>query len=356
MRSGARCTSTAYSPARSALLLLLSCLLGLLVSCGPRQPVLDEEQVSPEKRLVLRFSHVVAENTPKGKAAQRFADLVNERLAGRVEVQVYANASLYTDSEEMQALIDNKVQLIAPATAKLSQWFPQWQLFDLPFLFADYRDVHRAMDGPAGKTLMKLLTRRGLLGLAMWDNGFKVMSATRPLRRVEDFAGLTFRVMPSPVLQAQFRCLGARTLPLDFSEVFVALESGHAHGAENPPSNLYSKGFYRVQPYVTVSNHGYLGYVVLTNATFWHRLPPEVRQVLEETMAEVTVWEREIAAAENARALALVEQSGFCQVIELPEEERERWRRAMRPVYLQFEDVIGPELLAAVSGNGTERE
>lgn len=183
----------------------------------------------------------------------------------------------------MEALLENKVQIIAPATSKLTTWVPQWQLFDLPFLFSSYEEVHRVMDGEVGKELCRLFSARGMLALAAWNNGFKGVSATRPLRQLKDFRGLTFRIMPSQALEAQFRQLGAQTLLLPFSEVYSALETGQAQGAENPPSNFYSRGFYRLQPYFTVSNHGYLGYVVLVNAAFWQGFPAELRQELEKS-------------------------------------------------------------------------
>lgn len=319
--------------------LVLSLALG---GCASR--VIDNEQVSPNQRLVIRFSHVVAENTPKGKAAQHFADLVNQHLGDKIEVQVYPNSSLYKDGEEMQALLEDKVQIIAPAMSKLTEWFPQWQLFDLPFLFVSYDQVHRAMDGPAGERLRQLLPSRGLIALALWDNGFKGMSAYRPLRRLEDFSGLTFRIMPSPALKLQFQKLGAKTLPLPFSEVYSALESGQAQGAENPPSNFYSKGFYQLQPYFTVSNHGYLGYAVLVNAKFWQGLPPEIRTELEAIMAEVTAWERQMAAEENQKALETMKKVGTKLIYLRPEEEK-AWRQALQPIYQELAPVIGSDLI-----------
>lgn len=319
--------------------LALSLALG---GCNPR--VIDKEQVSPNQRLVIRFSHVVAENTPKGKAAQHFADLVNQHLGDKIEVQVYPNSSLYKDGEEIQALVENKVQMIAPAMSKLTEWFPQWQLFDLPFLFASYDQVHQAMDGPVGERLRQLLPSRGLMALALWDNGFKGMSANRPLRRPEDFRGLTFRIMPSPALKLQFQKLGAKTLPLPFSEVYSALESGQAQGAENPPSNFYSKGFYQLQPYFTVSNHGYLGYMVLVNAKFWQGLPQDIRAQLEAIMAEVTAWERQMAAEENQKALEAMKKAGT-RLIYLSPQEEQAWRQALQPIYQELAPVIGSDLI-----------
>ncbi|KKM08969.1 C4-dicarboxylate ABC transporter [Clostridiales bacterium PH28_bin88] len=326
--------------------MLLVTLVTGLIGCGGRAR--DAEQVDRDERIVIKFSHVVAENTPKGLAAQRFAQLVAQRTAGRVEVQVYPNSRLYKDGEEMDALLDGRIQMIAPATSKLSEWFPQWQLFDLPFLYSNEEEIHRLTDGPVGMSLMELLKSRNMLGLAMWDNGFKVMSGNRPLLEVEDFKGMRFRIMPSKVLAAQFQRLGAWTLALPFDQVYGALETGMVEGTENTPSNIYSKKFHEKQSHLTVSNHGYIGYAVITNREFWEGLPPDIRQILEDTMAEVTAWERDIADQQNIADLEAIRQAGTTEVHELSPEQREAWKAAMLPVWDQFSDVIGAGLLEAV--------
>ncbi|WP_088552796.1 TRAP transporter substrate-binding protein [Calderihabitans maritimus] len=323
----------------------LVCVLVVLSLGGCSSRARDMEQVSKEERIVIRFSHVVAESTPKGRAAKRFALLVNERTNGRVEVQVYPNSRLYKDGEEFKALLEGNVQLIAPATAKLTEWFPEWALFDLPFLFESYEEVHRAMDGEIGRRLSDLLLKRNMMALAMWDNGFKQVSANRPLLWPQDFASLTFRIMPSKVLEAQFAQLGAKTVAMPFNEVYSALESGMVDGAENPPSNMLTKKFYEVQSHLTISNHGYLGYVVLTNRQFWESLPEDIRKVLEDTLREVTQWEREIAAQENEKDLELIKKSGKIQVHYLTEEQKKAWKEALQPVYRQMEEFIGKDLI-----------
>ncbi len=329
-----------------AILLLLALLALLGVGCGGR--AWDYEQVSKEERIVIKFSHVVAENTPKGLAAQRYAKLVKERTGGRVEVQVYPNSVLYKDGEEMDALLEGNVQMIAPATSKISDLFPQWQLLDLPFLFNNYEDVRRTFDGPVGTQLLALLESKNMLGLAIWENGFKVMSANKPLRRVEDFRGLRFRIMPSKVLAAQFSRLGAVPIVFSFDQVYGALEQGLVDGLENPPSNLFSKRFHERQSHITVSNHGYIGYVVLVNRSFWESLPRDIRVILEETMAEVTQWEREVAREYNQQDLEWIRREGTSVIYHLTPRERDEWRRALMPVWRDFERVIGTDLIQGV--------
>lgn len=325
---------------------ILLILLMLVAGCHRR--AVDLEQVSYDDRIVIKFSHVVAESTPKGQAANRFAALVKERTGGRVEVQVYPNAVLYKDGEEMEALFKGQVEMIAPATAKVAERFPLWQIFDLPFLFFNEEEVHRVMDGEVGQQLFQMLEPHGIRAIAMWDNGFKQITTTVPVRQLEDFKGIRFRVMPgSRVLERQFRRLGAEPVPYAFNDVYRALEEGKVQGAENPASNIYSKKFYEFQPYLTISNHGYLGYVVLVNGPFWDNLPDDIKLIIEEVMDEVTQWQREIAAKQNEIDLEAILATGKVEAWWLTPEEKERWRQMMLPVYQDFEYLGGSGLLAS---------
>ncbi len=327
-----------------AVILLTMVLLG-----GCTERARDLEQVSTDKRIIIRFSHVVAESTPKGLAAKRFAHLVNERTNGRVEVQVYPNSTLYKDGEEFKALMENNVQMIAPATAKLTGIFPQWQIFDLPFVFDSYADVHRAMDGEVGKQLFKVLAKKNVMGLAMWDNGFKQMSANRPLRALEDFRGLTFRIMPSAVLARQFQRLGANVKELPFSEVYRALQQGEVDGAENPLSNFYTKKFHQVQSDLTISNHGYLGYVVLTNQSFWDSLPEDIKKILEDTLKEVTLWERKEAQRQNQQVLTKLKNTRGIKIHYLTGGQTRQWKEILLPIQQEFAGEIGEDLLEKIN-------
>jgi C4-dicarboxylate-binding protein DctP len=328
-------------------LILPVLLFSVLTLGGCQKRAIDSEQFSSGERIVVKFSHVVSEMTPKGQAARRFAELVHERTEGRVEVQVYPNSQLYMDGEEVDALMDNRVQLIAPATAKMTEFFPPLLLFDLPFLFDDYRQVHNFIDSREGRNLLETLRGNGMLSLAMWDNGFKVMTANMPLKTPADFRSLRFRIMPSRVLDAQFTQLGARARDLPFSDVYAALEKNFVDAAENTPSNIYTKKFYLVQEHMTISNHGYLGYLVLTNEQFWSDLPEDIRLIMEETLREVTAWEREIAIMYNERDLDLIIKTGQIEPYHLTEEEKEEWKKALLPVWDKFLPEIGEELLQA---------
>ncbi len=336
-------------------LIVLLLVLLLLGGCRPR--VIDEQQVDKNEKIVIKFSHVVSENTPKGLAAMRFADLVRERTGGYVEVQVFPDSMLYKDGEEFEALKSGAVQMLAPATSKLSTMFPEWQVFDLPYAFPDLTTAHSLMDGPLVQELFTDLKVQKFLGLAMWDSGFKQFTNNiRPLRKPEDFKGLHFRIMTSQVLKVQFAELGAQASPMPFNDVYQALINGTVDAEENTISNIYTQNFDHSQKYLTLSNHGYLGYVVLTNTDFWNSLPPEVSKILEETLREVTIWERERAGEMNQKQLETLEREGKLQIVRLSQGERLQLQKALNPVYDLLSEEIGPDLVYKVRKNQEKGE
>ncbi len=304
--------------------------------------------------IVIKFPHVVAESTPKGQGAKLLQQLVDERLAGKVEVQVYPNASLMEDDPSMEALAFGDVQMIAPSLSKFDRLTKKYQVFDLPFMFDDNAALERFQNSDTGKELLGELRDKGYLGLAYWHNGIKQLSANKPLREPADAAGLKFRIQESDVLEAQFQALGANPQKLPFSEVYQALQTGTIDGQENTWANIYSQKFFEVQPYITESNHGALDYMLTVNADFWHGLPDDVRSELEAIVAEVTAVVNGKAATINDEARAKVAASGKAEIIELTPAQREAWRQAMAPVWDQFRDQIGAEVMqAAVAANLT---
>ncbi|WP_126427795.1 DctP family TRAP transporter solute-binding subunit [Brevibacillus marinus] len=313
---------------KSALLLLIALLLA---ACD--RTAIDYEQVSEAEKLIIRFSHVVGEDTPKGQAARRFAALMKERTNGRVEVQVFANGSLYSDYEELKALQEGYIQMIAPSLSKLSGIVPEAEAFDLPFLYPALTDYHRALDGAAGQRLQRMMEEKGLVPLAFWDNAFKQLtSSSRAIREPTDMQGMRVRIMPSAVLNGQFAMMGAKPLEMSFNDVYLALEKGQLDAQENTLSNIYTKRFYRVQRHLTISDHGYLGYLVLMNQSFWERLPDDIRRTLVETIREVTLWERQLAARLNQEQLAYIAACECIAIHKLSAEEKRRWREFFAPL------------------------
>ncbi len=299
---------------------------------------------------VIKFSHVVAADTPKGKAAVYFAKRLEELSHGKIKVEVYPNAQLGSDKVVLRKMKFNAVQMAAPTFSKFTGLVPQLGLFDLPFLFKDENHLHKVLDGKVGQKLMDMVTKKGYVALAYWDNGFKVMSDdTRPLIKPEDCKGLKFRVMSSKVLIEQFKALGAIPVVLPFSEVYSALQQGVVNGQENTISNIYTKKFYEVQKYMTITNHGYLGYLVVMSKKFWNRLPAnlkaDVKQAIKEATAKERVWAKELNNEQLNEIKAYAKKTGKLEIDYLTPQQRKLWVKKLRAIYPEFYSTIGKNLI-----------
>ena len=297
--------------------------------------------------IEIKFAHVVAENTPKGKMATRFEELVEQRLPGQVDVKVYPNSQLFGDNKVLEAMLLGDVQLAAPSLSKFQKYTKQLQLFDLPFLFEDMAAVERFQQSETGQKLLKSVEKKGLIGMGYIHNGMKQLSAYEPLKVPADAKGKKFRIQTSDILAAQFEQVGGIPLKKPFSEVFTLLQTKAVDGTENPWSNIYSKKFHEVQPYITESNHGLLDYMVVTSKEFWMGLPEDIRPVVEKSLKEAIAYGNEVAAEKTQSDRQAIIDSGRSQVIAMSAEEREQWVAAMKPVWKQFEGQVGKELIQA---------
>ncbi|MBI5786798.1 MAG: TRAP transporter substrate-binding protein [Rhodocyclales bacterium] len=302
-----------------------------------------------QQPIVIKFSHVVANDTPKGHAAEYFKKKAEELTGGKVKVEVYANSTLYKDKEEMEALQLGAVQMLAPSLAKFGPLgVKEFEVFDLPYIFDNYDELHKITQGPAGRALLDKLEAKGVKGLAYWDNGFKSFSANKPLRNPEDFKGLKMRIQSSKVLESQMRALGSLPQVMAFSEVYQALQTGVVDGTENPISNLYTQKMHEVQKHLTLSEHGYLGYAVITNKKFWDGLPADIRAKLEEAMKQATTYANQIAKAENDKALDAVKAAGKTQVYTPTAQERMALKKALIKTHTDMESRIGKDLIQSI--------
>ncbi len=297
--------------------------------------------------IVIKFSHVVAENTPKGQMANKFKALVEERLAGKVKVEVFPNSQLFGDNKVLEAMLLGDVQMAAPSLSKFKRYTKKLQLFDLPFLFNDLAAVEKFQQSPEGQQLLHATEKKGIIGLGYLHNGMKQLSASKPLRVPEDARKLKFRIMSSDVLAAQFKALDAMPLKKPFSEVFTLLQTKAIDGQENTWSNIYSKKFFEVQPYITESNHGVLDYMVVTSAEFWNGLPDDVRAEVKKALDEAIALGNKVAYEKSVADRQAIIDSGRSEVITLKPEERAKWVAVMKPVWKQFEGQIGKELIDA---------
>src|SRR6187431_800537 len=301
---------------------------------------------SAQSPILIKFSHVVAPNTPKGKGADKFTELAEKYTNGKVKVEVYPNSTLYKDKEELEALQLGAVQMLAPSNSKFGPMgIKDFEVFDLPFIIPNLASLRKVTDGPLGTKLLKLLEPKGMIGLAYWDNGFKMMSANKKLVAPADYRGLKFRIQSSKVLEAQFRSLGVVPQVMAFSEVYQALQTGVVDGQENTWSNIYTQKMNEVQKYITVTNHGYIGYVVVTNKKFWDGLPPDVRAACEKAMKEATEYGNGQSAKENEDALAEIKKTGKSEIVSLTPEQDSAMRKALDPVYKDVASRVGQPLI-----------
>ncbi len=302
-----------------------------------------------QQPIVIKFSHVVAKDTPKGLAAEHFAKKAEELTKGKVKVEVYANSTLYKDKEEMEALQLGAVQMLAPSLAKFGPLgVKEFEVFDLPYIFDDYNDLHKVTQGPVGQQLLSKLEPKGIRGLSYWDNGFKSFSLNSPIKVPADLKGKKMRIQSSKVLEEQMRALGALPQVMAFSEVYQALQTGVVDGTENPISNLYTQKMHEVQKHLTLTDHGYLGYAVIVNKKFWDGLPADVRGQLETAMKESSVYANKIAKEQNDKDLEAVKQSGKTTVYAPTKEERMAFKKVLVPVHQKMESRIGKDIIQNV--------
>ena len=318
-------------------LILAAASIAALTLIGP---------ASAQSPIVIKFSHVVASDTPKGKAAEKFKELAEKYTDGKVKVEIYPNSTLYKDKEELEALQLGAVQMLAPSNSKFGPiGVREFEVFDLPYILPDLTILRKVTDGPLGAKLLKLLEPKGMTGLAYWDNGFKEMTANKKLVTPDDYKSLKFRIQSSKVLEAQFRALGSIPQVMAFGEVYQALQTGVVDGQENTWSNIYTQKMHEVQKFATITNHGYIGYVVVTNKKFWDGLPADIRTQLEKAMKEASAYGNGQSAKENEDGLEAIKKAGKTEIITLTADQDEAMRKAMMPVYKDVASRVGQPLI-----------
>jgi len=324
----------------------------LLTGCTDDESKTKTEGAEAQSTYVLKFSHVVSPNTPKGKAADYFEKRLEELSGGKIDVQVYPSSQLYTDNSVLKALRLDSVQMAAPSFSKFGKIVPQLALFDLPFIFKDLDHLHRVQDGTVGTQLKDMVTAKGIIALNFWDNGFKQFSSNaKPVLTPEDAKGQKFRIMSSKVLEAQFHAVGANPQMMPFSEVYSGLQQGVIDAAENPISNIYTKKFHEVQKYLSISDHGYLGYLVVMSNKFWDSLPEDLQKNVTQAMNEATEKEREYALDLNMKQLGLIKEyakeTGKLEIFTLTAEQKQAWKEKVSTIYPEFysKDAIGQDLI-----------
>ena len=301
--------------------------------------------------IIIKFSHVISEDTPKGQAALKFKELAEKKLPGKVQVQVFPNSQLFGDAKELEALLLNDVQMINPSLSKFDRYTKKIQVFDLPFLFKDSKAAADFQKSKEGQNLLKSMEDKGLIGLAYWSNGMKNLGANKDFRLPQDIKGLRIRIQSSDVYEAVVKSLGAQAQKIAWAEVYMALQTGLVDSQENTFSNIYSHKLHEVQKTIVETNHGILDYMVVVNAKWWNSLPADIRKGLLEAMNEATEYNNQLAQQKNDEARAAIKSTGNTKIIKLTDAERDEWKKAVEPVYKEFEAVIGADLIKAAQSH-----
>ncbi|WP_099340741.1 TRAP transporter substrate-binding protein [Candidatus Fonsibacter ubiquis] len=310
---------------------------------------------SAQTPMVIKLSHVVAENTPKGLASLKFKELAEKKLPGKVQVQVFPSSQLFGDAKELEALLLNDVQIINPSLSKFDRYTKKISVFDLPFLFKDAKAAADFQKSKEGQALLKSMEDKGLIGLAYWHNGMKHFSTNKDFRVPADVKGLKFRIQPSDVYESFIKSIGGSAQKMAFAEVYQGLQTGVVDGQENTFSNIYSQKFHEVQKTIVETNHGILDYMVVVNAKWWNSLPADIKKGLSEAMAEATIYNNQIGQQKNDEARKLIVDSGKAKVVKLTDAQLAEWRKAVAPVYAQFEKDIGADLIKAAQSHSLKK-
>lgn len=320
-----------------------------ILAAGVAAAALLGSDLAASAQEVIKFAHVVAPNTPKGQGADYFKKRAEEILGDKVKIEIYPNSQLFDDSKVLAAILRGDVQFGAPSLAKFGKWTKKLQVYDLPFLFKDMDAVSCFQNGEKGQELLGAMSSKGLTGVGYWHNGLKQLSANKPLRTPADAEGQKFRIQSSDVIAAQFEAVDAVPQKMAFSETYSALQTGVVDGQENTWSNIYSKKFFEVQDYISESNHGLLDYMVVTSTKWWDGLDPEIREGLAQAMNEASEYANNLSADLTAEQRQAVIDSGETEILQLTDAEFAAWREAVKPVWDEFADDIGQDVIDAAA-------
>ena len=288
------------------------------------------------KSRIVRFGYGLSEDSNQGRAAKFFAEDLAKRTGGKIKLKGFGNASLGSDVQMQNALIGGAQEMMVGSTATLVGIVKEFGVYDLPFVFGNEREADAILDGPFGQSMAAKLEEKGLVGLVYWENGFRnLTNAKRPVTKMEDMQGIKLRVMQNPVYIDMFKGFGANAVPLPFSELFTALETGTVDGQENPVNTIQSSKFYEVQKFLSLTKHVYSPWIVLASKKWWDGLSADEKKVLHESAAASRDFERKDSREAAAKAIDFLKQKGM-QVTVVSDKEIDRMREMTRPATQKF--------------------
>lgn len=334
---------------KSKLLALVLASTMLFTACGGKESKGDSTTSTENGGEVIEitYGHGFNPGTPQALAADEFKKRVEEESNGKVIVNVFPAGQLGSAREMYESVQMGVQQIALLPTARISGFCKELQIFDMPFLFPNKETAYKIFDGPEGKEILGALESSGIKGLAIYEDGFKQFTCNQKIEKASDFKGLKFRTMESAIIMEQFKAMGANPVPVDFGELYNALQQKTVDGQENPLVTIESVRLYEVQKYLLMSNHAYLGHIFLASKDWLENLPEDISEIITRNAQEIAVWERELVAKEEEGYLKTIKDSGTV-VTEISEEAANEMRELMKPVYKIAEDVIGKELVDKV--------
>lgn len=300
------------------------------------------------KERTIRVSHVVPKDHPFQVGIEKFAEILAQKTGGRLKMRGYPDGQLGAELQSISAAQGGVLEMTLVSTAAAASVVKEFGVFDLPFLFTDFKEVDLLMDGPVGRRLLDRLSEKNLVGLCYFENGFRhVTNNRRPITKAEDLKGLKIRTIQNPVFIDIFNTLGANATPMPFTEVFTALESKAIDGQETPYSNIYGNKFYEVTKYISNTGHIYGGAVILAGKKFWDQLTPVEQKLMQDTCNTARDFERNFQRSEDPKLLAQIKAKGGVYT-EISPAERARMRDQLKPVYDKYARTLGEDVVNQV--------
>jgi tripartite ATP-independent transporter DctP family solute receptor len=293
----------------------------------------------------IKFASANQKGHPQVEGMEKFADLLKESSDGKITIRLFPGGVLGGDVQTLSAVQGGTVEMSVMNAGLLAGLAKDYVIVDLPYLFDSPQQADAVMDGPVGEKLLSELPEKGLVGLAFWELGFRNLTNNqRPINKVEDIAGLKIRVLQSPIFIDVFSALGANPVPMPYTELYTALETGAVDGQENPLSNILSSKFFEVQDHLTLTQHVYNPQIVVISKKFWDQLNADEQKLIEDAAKQARDYQREVSRKQAEQALAEVKNEGM-QVTELPPEEIAKLREMMQPVIEKHSKEVDPALM-----------
>ena len=291
----------------------------------------------------IKFGFGSSDTHPQGLGAKRFAELVNSKTSGRLQISTYGSGKLGSDPAMQSATQGGTIEMMVGPTSNLVGLVRDFAVFDLPYVVGSYKEADALLDGPLGAHLNAKLEAVGLVGLAYWENGFRnVTNSKRPIARMEDFAGLKIRVIQNPVFIDTFKAFGTNPVPMAFTELYGALESRAVDAQENPVGLIDSQKFYEVQKYLSLTGHVYSPFIVIASKKWFDGLSAADKAAVKAAAVEAGSFQRQQQREQAGKLVDGLRGKGM-QVNELAPAEMQRLRAAAAPIVAKFSETISPD-------------